>query len=108
VVFDAPLSTDLARNIQSVPVKSLVATTGTGDEGQKKANELQIHLRAGALPVKVDVVGAGQVSAELGSRFKSQVLIAGIIALILVAIVVHFGTNNQTSLSYAFNILQAK
>lgn len=88
VVFDAPLSPDLARNIQSVPVKNLVATTGTGDEGQQKANQLQIHLRAGALPVKVDVLGAGQVSAELGSKFKSQVLIAGIIALILVAIVV--------------------
>ena len=70
-------------------MKSLSATTGTGDEGQRKANELQIHLRAGALPsVKVDVIGAGQVSAELGSRFKSQVLIAGLIALILVAIVV--------------------
>lgn len=88
VVFDAPLSPDLARNIQSVPVKSMVATTGAGDEGQRKATELQIHLRAGALPVKVDVVGAGQVSAELGSKFKLQVLIAGIIALILVAIVV--------------------
>lgn len=87
-IFNAPLSTELARNIQSVPVKNLVATTGTGEEGQKKANELQIHLRAGALPVKVDVVGAGQVSAELGSRFKSQILIAGIIALILVVIVV--------------------
>lgn len=88
IVFDAPLSPELARNIQSVPVKSLVATTGAGDEGQRKANQLQIHLRAGALPVKVDVIGAGQVSAELGSKFKSQVLIAGIIALILVAIVV--------------------
>lgn len=87
-VYSAPLSPELARNIQSVPVKSLSAGTGTGDEGQKKANQLQIHLRAGALPVKVDVIGAGQVSAELGSRFKSQVLIAGIIALILVAIVV--------------------
>ncbi|CAG1005851.1 Protein translocase subunit SecDF [Methanosarcinales archaeon] len=87
-VYSAPLSPELARNIQSVPVKSLSATTGAGDEGQRKANELQIHLRAGALPVKVDVIGAGEVSAELGSRFKSQVLIAGLIALILVAIVV--------------------
>jgi len=88
VVFDAPLSPDLARNIQSVPVKNLVATTGTGDAGQLKANELQIHLKAGALPVKVTVLGKGSVSAELGSKFKSQVLLAGIIALILVAIVV--------------------
>ncbi|MFZ3168858.1 MAG: preprotein translocase subunit SecD [Candidatus Methanoperedens sp.] len=87
-VYSAPLSPELARNIQSVPQKGLSATTGVGDEGQRKANELQIHLRAGALPVKVDVIGAGEVSAELGSRFKSQVLIAGLIALILVAIVV--------------------
>jgi preprotein translocase subunit SecD len=88
VVFDAPMSPELAKNMQSVPQKNLVATTGAGDEGQRRANELQIHLRAGALPVKVEVIGAGQVSAELGSKFKSQILIAGIIALILVAIVV--------------------
>ncbi|PWB52599.1 MAG: preprotein translocase subunit SecD [Candidatus Methanoperedenaceae archaeon] len=88
VVYNAPLSPDLARNIQSVPVKNMIANTGTGDDAQKKANQLQIHLKAGALPVKVDVIGAGQVSAELGSKFKLQVLIAGIIALILVAIVV--------------------
>ncbi|NJD54342.1 MAG: preprotein translocase subunit SecD [Candidatus Methanoperedens sp.] len=87
-IYSAPLSPELARNIQSVPQKGLTATTGTGDEGQREAIELQIHLRAGALPVKVDVIGAGEVSAELGSRFKSQVLIAGLIALILVAIVV--------------------
>ncbi len=88
VVFDAPLSPDLAKNIQSVPVKNLVATTGQGDNGKKKATELQIHLRAGALPVNVEVLGSGQVSAELGSKFKEQVVIAGIIALVLVAFVV--------------------
>lgn len=88
VVYSAPLSPDLARNIQSVPQKNMIANTGTGDDAQRQANQLQIHLKAGALPVKVDVIGAGQVSAELGSKFKLQVLIAGIIALILVAIVV--------------------
>ncbi len=90
LVFSAPLAPELAKNIQSVPVKNLVATTGQGEEGQTKARDLQIHLRAGALPVNVEVVGSGQVSAELGSKFKEQVLIAGIIALIMVAIVVAF------------------
>ena len=90
MVFSAPLAPELARNIQSVPVKTLVATTGQGEEGQNKARDLQIHLRAGALPVNVEVLGSGQVSAELGSKFKEQVLIAGIIALIMVAIVVAF------------------
>lgn len=90
IVFSAPLAPELAKNIQSVPVKNLVATTGQGEEGQNKARDLQIHLRAGALPVNVEVIGSGQVSAELGSKFKEQVLIAGIIALIMVAIVVAF------------------
>ncbi len=90
MVFSAPLAPELAKNIQNVPVKNLVATTGKGEEGQNKARDLQIHLRAGALPVNVEVLGSGQVSAELGSKFKEQVLIAGIIALIMVAIVVAF------------------
>ena len=60
LVFSAPLAPELAKNIQSVPVKNLVATTGQGEEGQTKARDLQIHLRAGALPVNVEVVGSGQ------------------------------------------------
>ncbi|MCZ7372562.1 MAG: preprotein translocase subunit SecD, partial [Candidatus Methanoperedens sp.] len=34
LVFDAPLARELARNIQSIPVKNMVATTGQGDVGQ--------------------------------------------------------------------------
>lgn len=88
LVFDAPLAANLAKNIQSVPVKNMVATTGTGDTGQEKAKELQLHLRAGALPVQVLEAGSGEVSAPLGAKFKEQVLIAGLVALILVAFVV--------------------
>jgi len=90
LVFDAGLARDLARNIKNVPVKSLVANTGQGSEGETKARELQIHLSAGALPVNVEVIGSGQVSAELGETFKSQVVLAGIIALITVAIIIYF------------------
>ncbi len=90
LVFNAPLAPELARNIQSVPVKSMVATTGTGDAGHEKALELQLHLRAGALPVSVTEAGSGTVPAPLGEKFKEQVAIAGIIALILVACVVAF------------------
>ena len=88
LVFDAPLDPRLAKNIQSVPVRSMVATTGTGEQGQLKAKELQLHLRAGALPVQVREAGSGEVPAPLGQRFKEQVAIAGLIALILVAVVV--------------------
>ncbi|MCZ7383748.1 MAG: preprotein translocase subunit SecD [Candidatus Methanoperedens sp.] len=88
LVFDAPLAPELARNIQSVPVKNMVATTGTGNAGQEKAKQLQLHLRAGALPVQVKEAGSGEVSAPLGAKFKEQVLIAGLVALLLVAFVV--------------------
>jgi preprotein translocase subunit SecD len=88
LVFDAPLAAELAKNIQSVPVKNMVATTGAGDAGQEKAKQLQLHLRAGALPVQVKEAGSGEVPAPLGQKFKEQVAIAGLIALVLVAIVV--------------------
>lgn len=88
-IFSGPLAPELAKNIQSVPVQDLVAQTGSGEEGQKKAQELQIHLRAGALPVNVEVIGSGQVSASLGAQFKSQVAIAGIITLIAVALIIY-------------------
>lgn len=89
LVFSAPLARELAKNIQSVPVKSLVATTGLGTEGQTKARELQVHLRAGALPVNVEVLGSGQVSAALGQKFKEQLAIAGFITLLAVAFIVY-------------------
>ncbi len=87
-VFNAPLAPDLAKKMQTTPQVSLVATTGTGTQGQQSAIELQIHLRAGALPVNLIEAGSGEVPAPLGQKFKEQVVIAGIIALILVAIVV--------------------
>lgn len=90
LVFDAALARDLAKNIKSVPVKNLVANTGQGAEGERKARELHIHLSAGALPVNVEVIGSGQVSAELGEKFKEQVVFAGIIALIIVAFAIYF------------------
>ncbi|WP_243669535.1 MMPL family transporter [Methanoculleus chikugoensis] len=51
---------------------------------------LQIHLRAGALPVKVDIVGSGSVPAALGEQFKMTVALAGLLALLTVGIVVYY------------------
>ncbi len=55
LVFSAPLSPELAKNIQNEPLKNLAANTGSGDSGQKMAKKLMIYLRTGALPVPVDV-----------------------------------------------------
>ena len=89
-IFSAPLAAELAGSLEKVPVRSLEARVGTGDAGSLKAKELYIHLREGALPVNVVIVGSGQVSAALGRQFKLQMVIAGLIALLAVAAMVFY------------------
>lgn len=89
-IFSAPLAPELAASLQKVPMRSMQAEVGGGDAGSTKAKELYIHLREGALPVNVKVIGSGQVAAELGQQFKLQMVIAGIIALLAVAFIVYY------------------
>ncbi|NLZ30376.1 MAG: preprotein translocase subunit SecD [Methanomicrobiales archaeon] len=89
-VYSAPLDSDLVSQLRSGPVRSLSATTGTGDSGLEDAMTLEIHLRAGALPVKVGIVGSGSVPAALGEHFKTMVALAGILALLTVGAVVYY------------------
>ncbi|NYT05900.1 MAG: preprotein translocase subunit SecD, partial [Methanomicrobiales archaeon] len=90
VVYSAPLSADLAASLQTMPVRQLSASTGGGTEGLEQAKALEIHLRAGALPVDVEVAGSGSVPANLGEYFKSMSLYAGIIALLAVGVTVYY------------------
>lgn len=89
-VYSAPLAGTLVTELRAGPVRSLSASTGTGDAGLEDAMTLEIHLRAGALPVKVDIVGSGSVPAALGEQFKMTVVIAGLLALLTVAVVVYY------------------
>lgn len=89
-IFSAPLAPELAASLQKVPMRSMVAEVGGGDAGSEKARELYIHLREGALPVNIKVIGSGQVTAALGQQFKFQMVIAGIIALLAVAAMVYY------------------
>jgi preprotein translocase subunit SecD len=89
-IFSAPLAPELAASLQKTPVRSMQASVGSGDAGSQKAKELYIHLREGALPVNVKVIGSGQVAAALGNQFKLQMVIAGIIALLAVAFMVYY------------------
>jgi preprotein translocase subunit SecD len=88
VVYSASLSPDLAQDIKGKPVYGLRAETGLGDEGLKEAKELIIHLKAGVLPVNVNIIGSGEIPAYLGTKFKEGAAIAGLFALILVTVVV--------------------
>jgi preprotein translocase subunit SecD len=84
-IFSAPLAPELASSLARAPQRSLEARVGAGDAASQKAKELYIHLREGALPVNVVIVGSGQVSAALGEKFKVQMVIGGLIALLAVA-----------------------
>ncbi|PKL70377.1 MAG: preprotein translocase subunit SecD [Methanomicrobiales archaeon HGW-Methanomicrobiales-1] len=89
-VYSAPLSEDLAGKLQAEDTRQLFASTGTGKTGTQQATTLEIHLRAGALPVDVNIAGSGGVSAPLGERYKMMALLAGIFALITVGFVIYF------------------
>lgn len=89
-VYSAPLSDDLAVQLQTQKIRQLYASTGTGKYGSSQASELEIHLRAGALPVDVSIAGSGGTSAPLGERYKAMALLAGILALITVGFVIYY------------------
>ena len=88
-VYSAPLSPSAAANLDKSPIYSWQASTGGDEESKKKAEQLHIHLRAGALPVNVELIGSGHVDATLGKQFKTQSLIAGLLSLLAVAFVVY-------------------
>ena len=89
-VYSASLNPELAAQLQANPVRELRATTGEGDEGLEEAKALEIHLRAGALPVDVTIAGSGTVPAALGDYFKFMCVLAGLFALVGVAGLVYY------------------
>lgn len=85
-VFSAPIQADLASSIREGTYEgNQVAVTGT----YEKAKELEIHLKAGALPVKPRIVGEGETPPALGEQFLRQVIRAIIGALVGVSIIIY-------------------
>jgi preprotein translocase subunit SecD len=89
-VFDAPMDAKAAASLASTPNRQWLATTGTGTEAQTAAQNLKIHLHAGALPVDVKIAGSGTVTAEQGQQNKYVSLLAAIFALLVVGCVIYF------------------
>jgi preprotein translocase subunit SecD len=89
-VFSAPLDPTLAKELLTQNVQRLSASTGSGTTGMNSAQNLEIHLRAGALPVAVQVANFGQVSAPLGEYFKFMCLVMGVLAILTVGAVIYY------------------
>ena len=88
VIYSAPLKPTAASSLSSKPIKIWIAETGFGEEGRKKAEELIIHLRAGVLPVPVEILASGEVTPPLGEKFREGSVIALILALIVVGVMI--------------------
>ena len=56
----------------------------------RRQQTLRFNSVAGALPVDVSVTGSGSTSASLGQHYMEMCLIAGILALIMVAFVIFY------------------
>lgn len=89
VVYSASIAPDLKEDFRRGDVRSLRANTGTGEGGREAARNLEIHLKAGALPVDVQVVSSGEISPAMGEKVKPMTLLAGLIALAAVSIVTY-------------------
>jgi preprotein translocase subunit SecD len=89
VIFSAPLNDRLADNLKIMPVQDMSASFGTDSGSKESAKQLESHLKAGALPVNVEVVGSGQVPASLGAQFKELTAIAGLLAIIMVSFMIY-------------------
>ena len=90
VFYSRPLSPELANSLKTKAEDTMIAMTGTGDEGQKLAKDVSVHMSAGSLPVQVQVVSSGQVPAEQGAMFKTVVIIAMILAQCAIGAVMYF------------------
>lgn len=88
-IYGAPLSKDLADSLKYVPVQQMSASFGIDSGSKESAKQLETHLRAGALPVNVEVIGSGQVPASLGAQFKELTAIAGLLAIIIVSFAIY-------------------
>ncbi len=68
--------------------RSLVLTTGSRPEDEEEAKSVEVVLRSGALPLKLQVLSTSTVPPELGMKFAKNAVIAGFAAILTVALVI--------------------
>jgi preprotein translocase subunit SecD len=93
LVSSPTVDAQLANGVPSTDVE-VSGTSDSANAAQTQAKSLQVVLQSGALPVKVSIVGVSSVSAELGSQFKQGAIIAGIFALLVIALIVFIRYRN--------------
>lgn len=67
-------------------VRSLILETGSDEDARLEAEEVEVVLRSGSLPIKVDIKGKYGVPPELGEKFTRNAIVAGLFAMMAVAV----------------------
>ncbi|BDZ71614.1 preprotein translocase subunit SecD [Methanobacterium petrolearium] len=87
LITSPELSAELANGQPSTEVM-ISGAESTKEEAQTEAKSIQTLLQSGALPVKVEIVGVSSVSAELGDQFINGAIVAGLLALVVIAAII--------------------
>ena len=89
-----PVAIFLDKTLISAPVVQDAITDGsaviTGDFDLDAARRLAIQLRAGALPVPIDLIAQNNIGATLGQESVNSSVIAGVLGLLLVLLFMIF------------------
>ena len=90
VVNSAPIGGSLWQEfiVTGKAPRDLVLETGADPEAENEARSVEVVLRSGALPIKLEVISVSSVPPELGMQFAKNAAIAGIFAIIAIALVI--------------------
>ena len=87
LVSSPEIGEDLANGVPSTDVQ-VSGSNSTKEAAIDQAKSIQAVLQSGSLPVKVNIAGIQGISAELGDQFRNGALMAGVLALIVVAVII--------------------
>ena len=87
LISSPEIGEDVANGVPSTDVR-VTGSNRTKETAIDQAKGIQAVLQSGSLPVKVNIAGIQGISAELGDQFRNGALMAGVLALIVVAIII--------------------
>ena len=87
LVSSPEISADVANGVPQTDVQ-VTGSNSTKDAAMSEAKSLQAILQSGSLTVQVSIAGIQGISADLGDQFKNGALMAGVLALIVVALII--------------------
>ncbi|PAV03871.1 preprotein translocase subunit SecD [Methanobacterium bryantii] len=87
LISSPEINPDVANGVAQPDVQVQIPANSKSD-AENQAKEIYAVLQSGSLPVSVNIAGIQGISADLGDQFRTGALMAGVLALIVVAVIV--------------------